>query len=92
MGPSEHPRLANHARLGKDRVTGAAVLLAPETALTLNPTATEVLKLCDGQRSVQEIVKSLADRFDAPEDVLSEDVQQLLDRLVDRGYLVSGPS
>ena len=81
------PRLADHARLGKDRVTGEAVLLAPETAITLNPTGTAILGLCDGRRSLGDIVKNLSEVFEAPEEELAGDVREFLERLADRGYL-----
>jgi coenzyme PQQ biosynthesis protein PqqD len=44
---------------------GQALLLYPEGALALNPTAHAVLELCDGRRTVAQIVAELAGRFDA---------------------------
>ena len=87
MDGSVQPRLASHARLSRDRVTGDTVLLAPETALTLNPTAVSILGLCDGERTLDEIVDHLAARFDAPAGELRGDVVQLLERLKAKGYI-----
>jgi pyrroloquinoline quinone biosynthesis protein D len=62
--PGARPRLASKVRLRWDSVRGKAMLLYPEGILVLNPTAQAVLELCDGQRTLQEIVKELARRFD----------------------------
>jgi pyrroloquinoline quinone biosynthesis protein D len=57
------------------------VLLSPETVVVLNATGTAVLELCDGQRTVAEIVTELGARYSR---VVDEDVRRFLDRLVDR--------
>jgi pyrroloquinoline quinone biosynthesis protein D len=88
MEGSSKPRLASHARLGVDRVSGNKMLLAPETALALNPTASAVLELCDGERTLEEVIAQLASRFDAPAEELRGDIEGLLGRLAERGYIV----
>jgi pyrroloquinoline quinone biosynthesis protein D len=60
------PRLPRGVRLHQDRVRGRVVLLAPERVLTLNGTAIEVLRRCDGERTLAAIVDELARTFDAP--------------------------
>ena len=50
------PRLVTGARLRYDEVREEHVLLVPEGAVHLNPTAAEVLELCDGVRSLDDIV------------------------------------
>ena len=50
------PRLVTGARLRYDEVREEHLLLVPEGAVRLNPTAAEVLELCDGERSLEEIV------------------------------------
>ena len=55
------PRLVTGARLRYDEVREEHVLLIPEGAVRLNPTAAEVLELCDGERSLDDIVGALAD-------------------------------
>lgn len=54
------PRLAPHVRMRPDRATGGHVLLGPETVVVLNGTGHAVLALCDGVRSLDEIVEALA--------------------------------
>jgi pyrroloquinoline quinone biosynthesis protein D len=45
-----------------------------------------VLELCDGERSVDDIVGALADRYDGAD--LREDVQELIDAMAQRGLVV----
>jgi coenzyme PQQ biosynthesis protein PqqD len=42
-----------------DRTEGRYLLLYPERGLALNDSAAAILKLCDGSRSVHEIVAEL---------------------------------
>jgi pyrroloquinoline quinone biosynthesis protein D len=80
------PRLVTGARLRYDEVRGEHLLLVPEGAVRLNPTAAEVLELCDGERTLDEIVGVLGARYDGAE--LSEDVRELVDGMAERGLLV----
>jgi pyrroloquinoline quinone biosynthesis protein D len=80
------PRLVTGARLRYDEVREEHLLLIPEGAVRLNPTAVEVLELCDGQRSTQEIVDALSARYDGAD--LSDDVRALLDTMTQRGVVV----
>jgi coenzyme PQQ biosynthesis protein PqqD len=57
------PRLATKVRLKWDEVRQKPLLLFPEGVLVLNPTAHEIVGLCDGQRTVAEIVKTLGEKF-----------------------------
>ena len=62
-------------------------MLAPERVLTPDQTAVDVLKLCDGKRTVDEIVAVLAKEYSAPSDVIRADVLDLLQGLADKGYV-----
>ena len=57
------PRLPRGVRLREDKVRDRWVLLAPERIVKVNPIAVEILKLCDGSRTLGEIVAGLAERF-----------------------------
>jgi pyrroloquinoline quinone biosynthesis protein D len=82
------PRLAARARLRWDENGGKHVLLFPEAALVLNPTAAETLKLCDGVRTVEEIVDDLAARFGQEQRAtIADHVIDLLGRIRERGLL-----
>ncbi len=58
------PRLARKVRLQWNAPRNQTLLLYPEGALALNPTAHAVLELCDGDRTLGDIVRELASRFD----------------------------
>ena len=53
------------------------MLLIPEGAVRLNPTAAEVLELCDGERSLDDIVGALSARYEGAD--LRDDVLELVD-------------
>jgi coenzyme PQQ biosynthesis protein PqqD len=82
------PRLVTGARLQYDDVREEHVLLVPEGAVRLNPTAVAVLELCDGERSVEEIVSTLSARYEGAD--LRDDVQGLVEGLTQRGLVVDG--
>jgi coenzyme PQQ biosynthesis protein PqqD len=82
------PRLAPKARLRWDEIEKRYMLVFPEAALMLNDTAPEILKLCDGERTVEEIVESLAQRFTGVDrQVIEDDVIGFLTRIKARGLL-----
>jgi pyrroloquinoline quinone biosynthesis protein D len=60
---TDRPHLAPHVRLRFDAVRERHVLLSPETVVVLNATGAAVLELCDGQRTVAEIVAELRARY-----------------------------
>jgi pyrroloquinoline quinone biosynthesis protein D len=72
------PRLPRGVRLREDKVRERWVLLAPERILKVNPIAVEILKLCDGGRTLGEIVAGLAERFNAEPARVGADVRALL--------------
>jgi len=80
------PRLVTGARLRYDEVREEHVLLVPEGVVRLNPTAAEVLELCDGERTLDEIVGALSARYDGPD--LRDDVRGLVDGMTQRGLVV----
>jgi pyrroloquinoline quinone biosynthesis protein D len=80
------PRLVTGARLRYDEVREEHQLLIPEGVVRLNPTAAEVLELCDGERSVDDIVGALAARYDGAD--VRDDVVGLVDAMAERGLVV----
>ena len=80
------PRLVTGARLRYDEVREEHVLLIPEGAVRLNPTAAEVLELCDGERSLDDIVGTLSARYEGAD--VSDDVRELVDAMAQRGFVV----
>lgn len=82
------PRLAAKARLRWDPVEKRHMLVFPEAALMLNDTAVAILKLCDGERTIEQIVDTLAQQFAGTDRTLiASEVTELLTRLQTRGLL-----
>jgi coenzyme PQQ biosynthesis protein PqqD len=82
------PRLAAKARLHYDRHSDKHMLLYPEKGLALNATATEIVKLCTGERTVRQIVIDLTARYDgAKNENLEREVFGFLEALATRGLL-----
>lgn len=84
---TNRPHLARQARLEWDPVRERQVLLAPEGVLVLNQTGAIILGLCDGERTVIEIVDELGGRYDR---VSGEEVRDFLARLASRRLVVLG--
>ena len=80
------PRLATGARLRYDEVREEHLLLIPEGAVKLNASAAEVLELCDGERSLDDIVAVLAGRYEGAD--LRDDVQELIDAMAQKGLVI----
>jgi pyrroloquinoline quinone biosynthesis protein D len=80
------PRLVTGARLRYDEVREEHQLLIPEGVVRLNPTAAEVLELCDGERSLDDIVDALSGRYGGAD--LRDDVVELVEAMTQRGLVV----
>jgi pyrroloquinoline quinone biosynthesis protein D len=87
VGGETRPHLPAYLKLRHDAGRGRWILLAPERVLTPDETAVAVLKLCDGKRTVEDIVKALAKEYSAPAGVIRVDVLGLLQGLADKGYI-----
>lgn len=81
---SDRPRLARHVRLTFSPSRQQHVLLHPETVVVLNGSGADILELCDGRRTVAEIVTELAARYGT---VPGDEVRQFLARLVARRFV-----
>lgn len=83
-GAEAIPRLATGVRLREDRVRGGHHLLAPEHVLRVNASTAAILALCDGQRSLREIVDHLARDYAADRARIERDTLALIDDLATR--------
>ena len=79
------PALARSVLLRYDRVRKAELLLMPERVVVLSTEAGKILRLCDGERTVDGIVAGLA--VDYPDAPLDADVPAFLDRIHAEGWL-----
>ena len=78
------PRLPRGVRLKFDEPRDQWVVLAPERMFVLDAIAHEIVKRCDGEVSVADIVDDLAGAFEAPREAILEDVVALLQGFVDK--------
>jgi pyrroloquinoline-quinone synthase len=82
---ASRPRLARHAVLRRDDVRGLDLILLPERVVKLTPTAAEVIRLCDGGRTVDAIIIELQAKYVGPG--LAADVVALIGRLAEQRVL-----
>ena len=87
VSEASKPVLPRHARLKFDETRQVWVILAPERVLAPDEIAVEILQLCDGARSVADIVDLLAAKYSAPRDDIGTDVIAMLQDLADKGFL-----
>ena len=78
------PGLIPRVRLSYDKTRDRHVILSPEMVIVLNPTGADIVGLCDGRRTVADIVAELGARYDR---VVDDEVQHFLTRLVTRRCL-----
>jgi coenzyme PQQ biosynthesis protein PqqD len=79
ISDTSQPKLARGCRFGND-----GVLLVPEGVLRLKGTGAEILRQCDGTRTVAEIVATMRDRYVG---TVESDVEDFLRRLQERGVV-----
>lgn len=82
--PGDVPYLPRGVRLADDRVRGIRVLQAPERAMQLDQIGDAILSELDGARSMAQITRDLAARYNAPEDQIAGDVRDFLTGLIER--------
>lgn len=88
IADNSKPRLAAKARLKWDAAREKHLLLFPEGVLVLNKTAHDVLALCDGQRAVAEIVKTLAAQYAVEANAINADVKEILQKLAQKTFVM----
>jgi pyrroloquinoline quinone biosynthesis protein D len=82
------PVLARKARMRYEEVRQTDLLLLPERVVKLNPTGAAILRLCDGQRTVREIVQELESQFGRAG--LENDVLEFLNNVSAQGWVEGG--
>ena len=81
------PRLAERARLKFDPIANQEMILFPEAALSLNETGAAIVRLCDGARSIDQIVEQLSTKYRGDRDALMREVVDFLSMIRARGLL-----
>ena len=87
VSEASRPVLPRHAKLRFDETRQRWVILAPERVLAPDETAVEILQLCDGARSVADMVDQLAAKYVAERQAIATDVIAMLQDLADKGFL-----
>jgi len=87
VSEASRPVLPRHAKLKFDETRQVWVILAPERVLAPDEIAVEVLQLCDGARSVADMVDLLAVKYAAEREAILTDVIAMLQDLADKGFL-----
>ena len=79
------PRIGAGFRLQWEPAQDCHVLLYPEGMVKLNQSAGEILKRCDGQRSLDDVVRDLEATFNTQG--LAKDVQAFVEIAVKQRWL-----
>ena len=87
VSEASRPVLPRHAKLKFDETRQRWVILAPERVLAPDDTAVEILQLCDGVRSVAQMIDQLAEKYTADRHAIGADVIAMLQDLADKGFL-----
>ncbi len=85
--PNNRPRLARRVRLQIDAVSGNRVLLHQEAITVLNQTGYEIVRLCDGTRTLPEIIQDLENRYSAGKSILSREVLEYIEVINQKGLM-----
>jgi pyrroloquinoline quinone biosynthesis protein D len=83
------PAIRSGFRLQWEPVQNSYVMLYPEGMITLNTSAAEILKRCDGSRTVDDIVAELEVTFQRAD--LKKDVVGFLDGAARQGWVSMVP-
>ena len=85
MTHADRPSLRSGIRLQWEAVQNSYVLLYPEGMVKLNTSASEILRRCDGVRSVDDIVADLEKTFQRGG--LQDDVMHFLELASAQGWI-----
>jgi pyrroloquinoline quinone biosynthesis protein D len=79
------PSVAKPFRFQWEEAQDCFVLLYPEGMVKLNQAAGEILKRCDGERTVEDIISDLEEQFAIPD--LSGDVLEFFVEAHGKGWI-----
>jgi pyrroloquinoline quinone biosynthesis protein D len=83
------PVMPSYIKMRHDAGRGRWLILAPERLFDPDPIAVEVLKLCDGARTVGDIAALLAKEYNAPQKDIETDIIAMLQELADKGVVTA---
>jgi len=79
--------MPRYAKLRFDKTRDRWVILVPERVLVPDETAVEILQLCDGTRTVGDVIDVLAQKYIADRATIAGDVIPMLQELVGKSFL-----
>jgi pyrroloquinoline quinone biosynthesis protein D len=83
------PKLPRHAKLRYDEARKKWIINAPERVFELDETASEIMRLLDGNLTINSIIDELLKKFkEAPREAVTKDVLEMLQSLADKGFVV----
>jgi pyrroloquinoline quinone biosynthesis protein D len=85
IGTTSRPSISRGYRLQWEAAQNAHVLLYPEGMVKLNASAGEILKRCDGERTLAEITADLEQAFGATN--LSADITAFVSYALEQRWL-----
>ena len=87
VSATSKPALPRHVKLRHDAARDTWTILAPERVFTPDAIAADVLRMCDGARTVDDIAGALAQNYNAPKERILADVTSMLQELADKGVV-----
>ena len=87
ISATSKPVLPRHMKLRHDAARNAWTILGPERVFTPDPIAVNVLRLCDGNRTVDDIAEDLSRSYNAPKERILGDITSMLQDLADKGVV-----
>jgi len=80
------PRVVRHAMKRKDPESGEDLIVLPERAVKLGGSGAEILSLCDGVRSAQQVAQATSERHPG-EARIEDDVHDFLEQMARLGVV-----
>lgn len=86
LAPQDRPKLNPKYLLRWEKSQDAYILLYPEGVIKLNPSASEILKRCTGQLSVEDMVAELNSLFAGAPDI-THSIYKFLENSYAKGWI-----
>jgi Coenzyme PQQ synthesis protein D (PqqD) len=81
MNPESYPQRKDQVLVQKTASDFLLFNMNDGNYYSLNEVGCRVWELCDGTRSIAQLVETLAAEYDAPKEALAQDVSELLEKL-----------
>lgn len=85
MALTDRPRLRSPGRMKYDNARKTELLLLPERVVELNEAAGAILRLCDGQRTIAQMIGELETAYD--QTGLTSDIVEFIVSAAEKGWL-----